>query len=122
MTKNFIFNVSFVNDQDEIFIMYGVTDNRIFSKMVVDESGIVERSTWHGSKWVEFWSDPKEICDNYLKCGPNSYCDPYNAVNNIDSCGIHFILVRNEKEKSDEAKNVLIQRCHEFTIQRKLYK
>uniref|UniRef100_A0A2N9HI57 Receptor-like serine/threonine-protein kinase n=1 Tax=Fagus sylvatica TaxID=28930 RepID=A0A2N9HI57_FAGSY len=80
MTKNFIFNVSFVNDQDEIFIMYGITDNRIFSKMVVDESGIVERSTWHGSKWVEFWSDPKETCDNYLKCGPNSYCDPYNAV------------------------------------------
>jgi hypothetical protein len=80
MTKNFIFNVSFVNDQDEIFIMYGITDNRIFSRMVVDESGIVERSTWHGSKWVEFWSDPKETCDNYLKCGPNSYCDPYNAV------------------------------------------
>uniref|UniRef100_A0A2N9I6X0 Bulb-type lectin domain-containing protein n=1 Tax=Fagus sylvatica TaxID=28930 RepID=A0A2N9I6X0_FAGSY len=52
----------------------------IFSRMVVDESGIVERSTWHGSKWVEFWSDPKETCDNYLKCGPNSYCDPYNAV------------------------------------------
>uniref|UniRef100_A0A2N9HI47 Bulb-type lectin domain-containing protein n=1 Tax=Fagus sylvatica TaxID=28930 RepID=A0A2N9HI47_FAGSY len=51
MTKNFIFNVR-----------------------------IVERSTWHGSKWVEFWSDPKETCDNYLKCGPNSYCDPYNAV------------------------------------------
>ena len=37
MTKNFIFNVSFVNDQDEIFIMYGITDNKIFSRMVVDE-------------------------------------------------------------------------------------
>ncbi|KAM5588529.1 G-type lectin S-receptor-like serine/threonine-protein kinase [Rosa sericea] len=81
MTPNFIFNVSFVNNQDELSIMYGITDDSIFSKMVLNESGIVERSTWHDQvhQWNKFWSAPVELCDNYGKCGPNSNCDPYNA-------------------------------------------
>ncbi|KAB1223035.1 G-type lectin S-receptor-like serine/threonine-protein kinase RKS1 [Morella rubra] len=78
MTRNFIFNVSYVNNQDEISITYGVTVPNVLTRMVLDESGITRRSTWRGSKWVEFWSDPKESCDNYRECGPNSYCDPTN--------------------------------------------
>ncbi|KAK4588065.1 hypothetical protein RGQ29_019164 [Quercus rubra] len=79
MTQNFIFNISFVNNQDEIFIMYGVINPGIFSRMVVNESGAVERYTWRNDRWFQFWHAPKEPCDNYLHCGPNSYCDPSNA-------------------------------------------
>ncbi|KAK9936187.1 hypothetical protein M0R45_013043 [Rubus argutus] len=81
MTPKFIFNVSFVNNQDELSIMYGIIKDLTFSRMVIDESGIIERSTWHeqGHQWVKFWSAPAEQCDNYGKCGPNSNCDPYNA-------------------------------------------
>ncbi|XP_024158567.1 G-type lectin S-receptor-like serine/threonine-protein kinase RKS1 isoform X2 [Rosa chinensis] len=81
MTPNFIFNVSFLNNQDELSIMYGITDDSIFSRMVLNESGIVERSTWHDQvhQWIKFWSAPVELCDNYGKCGPNSNCDPYHA-------------------------------------------
>ena len=81
MTPHFIFNVSFVNNQDELSIMYGITNDSIFSRMVIDESGIVERSTWHDPvhQWNKFWSAPVEQCDFYGKCGPNSNCDPYNA-------------------------------------------
>nr|POF06021.1 g-type lectin s-receptor-like serine/threonine-protein kinase [Quercus suber] len=81
MKYNFIFNVSFVNNQDEITIMYSITDPQVFSRtrLVLDELGILERSMWHKSKWIGFWSAPKESCDKYLECGPNSYCDPYNA-------------------------------------------
>ncbi|CAI0468018.1 unnamed protein product [Linum tenue] len=83
MTKNFIFNVSFENDgDDDVFVMYGVVSNMsIATRMMVDESGLVRRSTWNGrdSRWVEFWSAPKEQCDNYQLCGPNSNCDPYQA-------------------------------------------
>ncbi|XP_068324737.1 G-type lectin S-receptor-like serine/threonine-protein kinase At1g11410 [Pyrus communis] len=81
MTKNFIFNVTFVNNEDEVSVMYGIVDESIFSKMVIDESGIVERSTWHDQvhQWVKFWSAPVEQCDFYGKCGPNSNCDPYMA-------------------------------------------
>ncbi|KAM5577702.1 G-type lectin S-receptor-like serine/threonine-protein kinase RKS1 [Rosa sericea] len=81
MTPNFIFNASFVNNQDELSVMYGIKDDSIFSRMVLDESGIVERSTWQDQEhqWFKFWSAPVELCDNYGKCGPNSNCDPYNA-------------------------------------------
>nr|POE95774.1 g-type lectin s-receptor-like serine/threonine-protein kinase [Quercus suber] len=51
----------------------------ILGRLVLDELGILERSMWHKSKWIGFWSAPKESCDKYLECGPNSYCDPYNA-------------------------------------------
>ena len=78
MTPNFIFNVSFVNNRDEVTIVYGLLNDSIFSRMVIDESGTVRRSTWHDqtSKWLEFWSAPRESCDNYGLCGPNSNCDP----------------------------------------------
>ena len=79
-----LFNVSFVNNQDETTIMYStfsnLADPRVFPKVVVDESGIMQRSSWQETRWVEYWSVPKAICDKYLTCGSNSYCDPYNEV------------------------------------------
>ncbi|XP_050147581.1 G-type lectin S-receptor-like serine/threonine-protein kinase At1g11410 [Malus sylvestris] len=81
MTKHFIFNAPFVNNQDEVSVMYGIVDEPVFSKMVIDESGILERSTWQDqvSQWVKVWSAPVEQCDFYGKCGPNSICDAYTA-------------------------------------------
>nr|XP_011460357.1 PREDICTED: G-type lectin S-receptor-like serine/threonine-protein kinase RKS1 [Fragaria vesca subsp. vesca] len=81
MTPNFLFNVSFVNNQDELSVVYGITNDSIFSMMMLDESGTVKRSTWHDQvhQWIKFWSAPVEVCDNYGKCGPNSNCDPYHA-------------------------------------------
>nr|POE99167.1 g-type lectin s-receptor-like serine/threonine-protein kinase [Quercus suber] len=77
------FRVSFVNNQDECTWMYSIIPNlptKVIVKMVVDESGIVERSLWQETTWVEYWSAPQELCDKYLNCGPNSYCDPHNEV------------------------------------------
>ncbi|XP_015886795.3 G-type lectin S-receptor-like serine/threonine-protein kinase RKS1 [Ziziphus jujuba] len=78
MTPNFIFNVSYVNNQDEISITYGILNDSIFSKMAVEESGLVERSTWQVQTqgWNKFWSAPTEWCDEYGKCGANGNCDP----------------------------------------------
>ncbi|XP_024030957.1 G-type lectin S-receptor-like serine/threonine-protein kinase At1g11410 isoform X1 [Morus notabilis] len=78
MRSNFIFNVSFVDNQDELFITYGIHNDSIFSRMVIDESGVVHRSTWHdqGQHWVEFWSAPRDLCDDYKQCGANGNCDP----------------------------------------------
>ena len=81
MTPKFIFNVSFVNNQDEISIAYGILNDTIFSRMVVDETCMVRRSTWHDQvgQWVEFWSAPRDWCDNDGKCGFNGNCDPSNT-------------------------------------------
>nr|POF00744.1 g-type lectin s-receptor-like serine/threonine-protein kinase [Quercus suber] len=74
-------NVSFVNNQDGITIMYSIIEPEVYSKIifVLGESGTFGRYTWVDGKWVRFWFNPKESCDIYLKCGPNSYCDPYNG-------------------------------------------
>ena len=77
------FKVSFVNNQDETTIMYSIRSNlptKVIVKMVVDESGIVQRSLWQETTWVDYWSGPQALCDKYLNCGPNSYCDPHNMV------------------------------------------
>ena len=78
------YNISFVNNQDETTIMYNtfsnLADPKGSFKMVVDESGIVQRSLWQETTWVEYWSAPQELCDKYLSCGPNSYCDLHNYV------------------------------------------
>jgi hypothetical protein len=69
-------NLSFVDNQDEVTAMYGVTDSTVFTRVVLDESGTLHRLTWNDNKWVEFWSFPEE-CDTYRECGPNSNCNPY---------------------------------------------
>nr|POF00745.1 g-type lectin s-receptor-like serine/threonine-protein kinase [Quercus suber] len=73
-------NVSFVNNQDEITIMYSIIEPNDYSKIifVLGESGTFGMYTWGNGKWVKLWY-PKESCDIYLQCGPNSYCDPYNG-------------------------------------------
>ncbi|XP_050369504.1 G-type lectin S-receptor-like serine/threonine-protein kinase At1g11410 isoform X2 [Argentina anserina] len=71
----FIFDVSFVDDETEVSIVYVVTDETIFSRTVLDESGTIERSTWNG-QWTNIWSAPIQRCDNYGRCGRNGKCDP----------------------------------------------
>ncbi|KAL4628638.1 hypothetical protein ACB092_05G254500 [Castanea dentata] len=78
MTPNYIFNGSYVSNQEEITISYGLIDHKVFSKMV-DESGTMQLSIWHERRWNKYWFAPQETCDKYLGCGPNSYCDPYNG-------------------------------------------
>ncbi|KAK2644306.1 hypothetical protein Ddye_019501 [Dipteronia dyeriana] len=81
MTRNYIFNVSFVDNEDAISIMYGVTDPSILTRMVVNESGMQQRFTWNRreNSWIGFWSAPKEQCDYYNHCGTNSNCNPYHS-------------------------------------------
>ena len=85
-------NVSFTNNQDEITMMYSIAEPDVYSKtrFVLGESGTLRKYTWEDSKWVAFWFDSKESCDIYLKCGPNSYCDPYNGDEFDCTCLLGF--------------------------------
>lgn len=80
MTKKFIFNASYIDNHDEVSVVYSLYNTSIFSTLMVNESGSVERHTWHDGmgRWVEFWSAPKDQCDHYGSCGPFGNCDPYN--------------------------------------------
>ncbi|KAG2689662.1 hypothetical protein I3760_09G148800 [Carya illinoinensis] len=78
MKRNFILNFTYVDNQDEITIEDRLTVPNVFTILVVKEPGITERSTWNENRWVAYSTFPTENCDNYQKCGPNSYCDPNN--------------------------------------------
>ncbi|BFG43137.1 hypothetical protein CerSpe_294110 [Prunus speciosa] len=81
MPYNFIFNISFVNNQDELYIVDGITNESIFSRMVLEESGVLVRSIWHDQRqqWIKYLSAPEGLCDEYGKCGANGNCDPSNV-------------------------------------------
>lgn len=81
MTPSFIFTVEFIDDRDEVTIMYGVKDPTVLTRMVLEETGHVRRLTWqaHENRWFQIWFGPKEECDGFRQCGANANCDPYNA-------------------------------------------
>ncbi|KAH7838740.1 hypothetical protein Vadar_030504 [Vaccinium darrowii] len=74
--------------QDEVTLSYSIRNASIFSKMVLNESGKIERLTWHDNEhqWDRFASAPKDQCDSYNYCGPNGNCDPSNAGMGLFDC------------------------------------
>ncbi|XVF59025.1 hypothetical protein PTKIN_Ptkin07bG0240900 [Pterospermum kingtungense] len=74
---SYVYNVSFVKTEDELWVMDGVINASIISRMVMSETGVLERFTWNNEarRWIGFYSVPKEQCDFYGHCGPNGYCN-----------------------------------------------
>ncbi|KAB2627164.1 G-type lectin S-receptor-like serine/threonine-protein kinase [Pyrus ussuriensis x Pyrus communis] len=74
---------SFVNNKDEMYMMFTVPNGSVFTRGVLDESGIVKRFVWRDQEnnWIEVSSSPSEWCDYYGQCGPNGNCDPYSNYN-----------------------------------------
>lgn len=88
MVSNFIFKLSYVENDDEVTITYSIKDPSIFSRLVVNESGTLERLTWQGSErgWAKFWYAPTDRCDSYAHCGTFSNCDLFNLSDFECSC------------------------------------
>ncbi|KAL4369755.1 hypothetical protein GQ457_05G029780 [Hibiscus cannabinus] len=78
MTKNILFNDSFVYTDDEVTFLSNVRNASFISRTVTNETGILQRLTWNNEEqsWIVFSSTPKESCDFYGYCGPNGYCNP----------------------------------------------
>ncbi|KAK8974130.1 hypothetical protein V6N11_064618 [Hibiscus sabdariffa] len=76
MTKNVLFNDTFVNTNDEVSFSSDVRNASIITRAVMNETGIFQRLIWNNEtqRWIEFYSIPKERCDFYGLCGPNAYC------------------------------------------------
>ncbi|KAI3743353.1 hypothetical protein L1987_61060 [Smallanthus sonchifolius] len=80
MTANYLFNVTYINNNDEVVLFYLLRNLSIFSRLVVNDFGTIDRTTWHEAdhKWVPFWSAPQDQCDRYNHCGPFGVCgNPY---------------------------------------------
>ena len=81
MTPNFIYNVTYIDDANEVSLVTRVIDPSIFLITVLDNTGHVTRTIWQAKekRWLKVWYGPTEDCDHYRKCGSNSKCDPYNG-------------------------------------------
>ncbi|XP_061979173.1 G-type lectin S-receptor-like serine/threonine-protein kinase RKS1 isoform X2 [Populus nigra] len=88
MATTYIFGVTFVSSVDEVSYSYSINNPSLISRMVVNESGVVQRMTWNDpdQQWFEIWYAPKEPCDTYGQCGPNTNCDPYQTNNFMCKC------------------------------------
>ncbi|KAK8575300.1 hypothetical protein V6N12_062975 [Hibiscus sabdariffa] len=67
MTKNILFNDSFVYTDDEVTFLSNVRNASFISRTVTNETGILQRLTWNNEEqsWIVFSSTPKESCDFY---------------------------------------------------------
>ncbi|GKV19177.1 hypothetical protein SLEP1_g29469 [Rubroshorea leprosula] len=67
----------FVTSQDEVTYSFSVTTNNLFSRLIVNPNGVLQRLTWipDSKQWNPFWYAPKDQCDNYRECGPYGICD-----------------------------------------------
>ncbi|WCJ42944.1 G-type lectin S-receptor-like serine/threonine-protein kinase RKS1 [Euphorbia peplus] len=90
MSRTGIFNPSFVNNKDEVSITYtfanSIEASVIITKKTVNESGMLQQTAWTDPNWIELWSGPKDPCDKFGKCGPNSNCEQYDSVNSKCKC------------------------------------
>ncbi|XP_047331764.1 G-type lectin S-receptor-like serine/threonine-protein kinase At1g11410 [Impatiens glandulifera] len=75
---DFIFTTSFINSPDEVSVTYVMSNDSILTRVVANESGILERLTWKDSdrQWHAFWTSKTEECDQYNHCGAFGNCDP----------------------------------------------
>ena len=85
MTRNFIFNITYIDNQDEVYICDGLNDLSILARMIVNETGFLQRFTWSNQdrRWIGYWTAPAERCDYYGYCGPNSNCN-LNLTNGFE--------------------------------------
>ncbi|XP_058191516.1 G-type lectin S-receptor-like serine/threonine-protein kinase RKS1 isoform X2 [Rhododendron vialii] len=74
----FLFNASYIDNQDEVSTVYTLINNSIASTKFVDESGSIQMVSWLG-RWVRFYSVPEDQCDNYRRCGVYGDCDSNNG-------------------------------------------
>lgn len=75
------FTFSFVNNKEEVTYSYNIVSQSIISRLVINESGVIQRSVWlaGGGQWNIFWYAPKDQCDFFSECGPYGACDPNNS-------------------------------------------
>ncbi|THG03300.1 hypothetical protein TEA_023231 [Camellia sinensis var. sinensis] len=77
MRQNYMFNISFVDNENESYLKYSPHDPYIISRVVMDVSGQLKQLTClEGSEeWNLFWAQPGQQCDVYALCGPFGTCN-----------------------------------------------
>ncbi|KAM7525376.1 hypothetical protein LguiA_015278 [Lonicera macranthoides] len=88
MRLNYIYNFSYIDNENETYFTYSLYNTTILSRLVMDISGQTKMFSWldYPQQWNLFWSIPRGQCQAYAYCGAFSVCDenlsPYcNCLN-----------------------------------------
>ncbi|KAH7833931.1 hypothetical protein Vadar_011202 [Vaccinium darrowii] len=73
-TPSFMFNGTYVNNSDEVYMFYTLSNASNVGRMFVDELGYLKQMLWVG-RWAEFYSIPRDQCGVYGRCGVYGYCN-----------------------------------------------
>ncbi|KAJ9550173.1 hypothetical protein OSB04_014218 [Centaurea solstitialis] len=73
---------------EAIHLLSNTTRITALSRLVMHSSGEIQFYNWDSSsrKWVLNWSEPKDYCNRYNSCGPNSSCNITKNVKNDVIC------------------------------------
>ncbi|KAF5781024.1 putative protein kinase RLK-Pelle-DLSV family [Helianthus annuus] len=76
LRPNLIYNFTFVLNQGEIYYQYNLLTSSVFTRLVLQPSGRIERLLWIDSKqeWSLYVSPESDQCDRYALCGPFGRC------------------------------------------------
>lgn len=77
MRLNNIYNFSYIDNENESYFTYSISDSSVISRLIMDISGQIQQLSWFESsgQWTLFWSQPQAICDVYGGCGPFGVCN-----------------------------------------------
>ncbi|GMN61950.1 hypothetical protein TIFTF001_031032 [Ficus carica] len=77
LRPNLLFKFDFVDNEDELYYMYSLTNDSIITRIVLNQTTTSrERHTWIESdqNWRLYSSAPRDHCDDYGLCGTNGNC------------------------------------------------
>ncbi|KAJ0733723.1 putative protein kinase RLK-Pelle-DLSV family [Helianthus annuus] len=77
LRPNPIYSFTFVINQREIYYQYNLLNTSIFTRMVLQPNGDIERLLWIDSKqeWILYLVPEIDHCDQYATCGPYASCN-----------------------------------------------
>ncbi|CAM0902470.1 unnamed protein product [Alopecurus aequalis] len=90
---------------DEVAYIFNATAAAPFSRLVLSEAGVIQRLVWDaGSRvWNVFAQAPRDVCDDYAKCGAFGLCNVNTASTLFCGCVQGFGPVSPEQWSMREA-------------------
>ncbi|GKD56073.1 G-type lectin S-receptor-like serine/threonine-protein kinase [Tanacetum coccineum] len=77
MRLNYIYNFSYVDNDNESYFTYSLYTPEIISRLIIDTSGQIKQLSWldDTQQWNLFWAQPRQVCEVYAKCGTFATCN-----------------------------------------------
>ncbi|KAH0984197.1 hypothetical protein GBA52_011374 [Prunus armeniaca] len=74
--------LTYNSDAEEVYVTYGVTDNSVKLRVILNPNGQIELLLWldFSKKWFSWWKKPVDTCDFYNRCGPYGACNDKNET------------------------------------------